>query len=366
LQRFYDTFVPGNWPLGCVVMTTLMAASFLLWVAGPAVNSASEVRAGAIGLGVIAAVWACAAVTINLVWGTDGIPLALTACFAAFPGGIVPAVAVAHGFTTTSVTLFLLTHGALAWCFVTRFGREVDLVGLSRRDATAKDRTGAEWLNAPRSSPFRALVWKQMRQGVPVAIAGAGGALCVTAVALAGDRDFDRSLADLSQALAGIGAATMGSFMLLGCCAGLLAGAGSVVTELEPRLGTFWRSRPISIDLWYWTALLSGLGLLLLVFGIPSFAGAQLVLSLSKVQLPIDPIVLLVASYVAGAFAAAIVRNAVYASVLGLGVLGVVLARFVPPFASFHEHVDPAVLVVSALLATLAWLAVRTDRALLR
>ncbi len=39
----------------------------------------------------------------------------------------------------------------------------------------------------------------------------------------------------------------------IGLLVALVVGIGMILTDVSPPLNTFWRSRPINPDLWFWT-----------------------------------------------------------------------------------------------------------------
>lgn len=359
LNSYRSAIEMGHWAPSCLVLSILLSSSLILWIAAPAVNSESEVRAGAIGLVVIVALWT--AFSGLLYWTARGVE-ELAPVVAALPGGIRPDLGISRVERGYLLGAFLLTHVPLAWWYISRFGQASDPVGLSPRDASKATTATIEWLGPPMRSPIYALGWKQLRQGVPVALAGAACAVAVTIVVLSNSNPGSGGLTEREQLLYSWGYAAEISFMILGVCAGLVGGAGAVTTELEPRLFTFWRSRPVSPDLWFWTTFLSGLALQLIVFGVPVLFAAKVLVGLSGSQHSGVYLPILAASYVAGAFTAAIVRHAVYASFIGIGVFSAVVALpHVEWFSLPEPFHGPAILVASAMLAALAWLAVRND-----
>ena len=49
----------------------------------------------------------------------------------------------------------------------------------------------------------------------------------------------------------------------------LIIAVGTVCRDLEPRLKSFWQSRPIPITHWFWKKYLTGLGIVFLAFIVP-------------------------------------------------------------------------------------------------
>src|SRR5437764_15316021 len=52
----------------------------------------------------------------------------------------------------------------------------------------------------------------------------------------------------------------------------LLIGVGTFAPDLEPRVNTFWRSRPISASAWFWSKYMIGAGAMILTLGLPALA----------------------------------------------------------------------------------------------
>lgn len=382
LDSLRGLFETGGWFFSALLIGGAVSASLILWMAAPAVNSKSEVRAGAIGLIVVVASWTlfawglylCASYDTGSVNVRTLAPIAkqVTAYIAAMlPGGIWVALISLDGLAGQSYLLFpyLATHVPLAWWYITRFGRTGDRERARLNDAAPLVAPAPAWLPPARRSPLTALLWKHARECAPIVFAGAIGAVCIaiTMVCLEYQNDKAMPLLELTSGSVLVG------FMTLGCCAGLVCGAGVLTSELEPRLYTFWRTRPISIDLWFAIAFLGGLALLLVVFGVPIAIAYQLAIPEdSSFEPPLSLILaILVLSYVSGAFTASFVRNAVYASLLGLGVMAFAFAGVMYAVARVADNLldisNPdawlgvATLAVSALLGVAAWVCVRND-----
>lgn len=372
LRHLYET---GGWFLTALLIGVLFSVSLMLWMAAPAVNSKSEVRAGAIGLIVVVMWWTLLAWGVYLVnrgMAPSSNQWVVIAHIAAMlPGGIWVALISLDGLAGQSYLLFpyLATHIPLAWWYITRFGHTGDRERARLNDAAPLVAPTPVWLGPARRSPLTALLWKHARECAPIVLAGAIGAggLAVTMACLQYTNRHDAI--DLLELTSG---SVLVGFMTLGCCAGLVCGAGVLTSELEPRLYTFWRTRPIPIDLWFAIAFLGGLALLVVVFGVPIAIAYQFAVpEVGHEEPPLSLILaILVLSYVSGAFTASFVRNAVYASLLGLGVMA---ATFAGGSYALMRVVDGgridisagwlsvATLAVSALLGVAAWVCVRND-----
>jgi len=120
-----------------------------------------------------------------------------------------------------------------------------------------------EWLSPPRSSPFTAIVWKQIRESAPLVLVGLVGVVGIGAVFIIGDPAFYiRRLDQLTMLLAGI-------IVSIGFLVALIVGIGVCLYDVEPRLSTFWRSRPINPNTWFWSKYLTGLFVLLAALYVP-------------------------------------------------------------------------------------------------
>jgi hypothetical protein len=126
----------------------------------------------------------------------------------------------------------------------------------------------------------------------------------------------------------------LGSFfagMYFGAITSLVVGIGVFLRDLEPRLHTFWRSRPISPDAWFWTKFITGLAVVLVAFQLPMLLVPAMVpveqLS-GDFETPRDilraqgiSLVVFVSVYTAAVAATCLVRHAVYAAVLSIAAL---------------------------------------------
>jgi hypothetical protein len=156
------------------------------------------------------------------------------------------------------LALNLLLLIALGWCFVCCYGRRgVEVVWSSK--IRMSWRLPAILSRLPIRWPGRltALLWLDLRQAVPLCLAGLGFACLLTAwVILFGQGYYS----DLLQRVAG---QLPGSTWIVAVIWGAVVGSGVFASELEPRLEQFWRSRPISPSAWFWVKFLGGLAAVL-------------------------------------------------------------------------------------------------------
>ena len=136
----------------------------------------------------------------------------------------------------------------------------------------------------------------------------------------------------------------------LGCVLALLIGVGSCVSELQPDLHTFWRSRPISPGSWFWFKYIGGAIALIGLFDVPCMllTWSGTVRAASPGFAAVFPMLLHLLCYSLAVFAACSVRHSSYSTVLAVGALLVIivpeLADFrVPRFLSFFALWSDAV-----------------------
>jgi ABC-type transport system involved in multi-copper enzyme maturation permease subunit len=152
----------------------------------------------------------------------------------------------------------LLVLAALGWWFARRYG--------SRPLAAPKN--GPHWLSLRLPSilphfPIRwpgriaALLWLDLRQALPMCVAGLALACLLAAVNAVGDQGFDSLL---PQRIAG---QLPGGTWIVAILWGAVVGSGVFASEFEPRLEQFWRSRPISASTWFWVKFFAGLAAVL-------------------------------------------------------------------------------------------------------
>jgi hypothetical protein len=109
----------------------------------------------------------------------------------------------------------------------------------------------------PISWPGRvvALIWLDLRQAMPMCLAGLGLAVLFTVFTL-----LLEPRTGSGSSLAGAAAGLLGaSTWYVAILWGAVIGSGIFAGELGPKLGQFWRSRPISTSAWYWVKFVSGL-----------------------------------------------------------------------------------------------------------
>jgi hypothetical protein len=162
----------------------------------------------------------------------------------------------------------------------------------------------------------------------------------------------------------------LGACAYMGAFVALVIGIGAFLNDSNRDINTFWRSRPISPHLWFWTKFATGLTIILATYVLPMWVVAMLAaspegqLDLTEAQsLQIYALAGFSAIYASAVATTCLVRQPIYAAVLSITLLYVVS---VPWLLIWDEPLtDSEVAVIfssSAVVATLlAWLSVRYD-----
>ncbi len=154
----------------------------------------------------------------------------------------------------------LRSHLAVASRYVRRFGK-ISNVEIRSQQSAVRPPAEFDWLSAPRRSPLTAIAWKQSRESGPLVVAGLVGIVGLTLViAISNLKTIDPHR--FSQMLSAV------SFTL-GSAITLITGIGVCFYDVVPQVNTFWRSRPIDPDTWFWSKFVTGLAVLLLVLDLP-------------------------------------------------------------------------------------------------
>ncbi|RCS48309.1 hypothetical protein DTL42_13370 [Bremerella cremea] len=119
----------------------------------------------------------------------------------------------------------------------------------------------AVWSYVPIRLPSRllAMIWLELRQAFPLVIYGFLLCLLVTGVTV--------SMEDLDTAPFGDSFRSQfpHTVFFMGMIWSIVVAAGIYSSDLGEGLGTFWRSRPISPGMWFWTKYVVGLVMVLMV-----------------------------------------------------------------------------------------------------
>jgi ABC-type transport system involved in multi-copper enzyme maturation permease subunit len=381
--------ISGRWYVDCFIVLAPVALSVFAWSAAAGVNRRDEISAGAMAVAAVVG-WGLLLFLAFLVltrwfinidhpsyrdeWTWLGVLAYSTLPGGTFSGSTIsttanPPISLALTCITAAGTYSLL----LAW-YVYRFGKITNLEIRSRQSA-ARQSARTDWLSAPRRFPASAIIWKQVRESGPIAIAGIAVCAGVTLMAVI------ISLLDRHQSIPEtVGGAYPFMAVFFGTIVSLVAGIGICFGDMTPKVNEFWRSRPIQPDQWFWIKFVTGFLVVLASIYVP-------IGILAAIQIPVSqgwegadaaylPPMVQLAVFAAAVATTCLVRQAVYAYILSIAVvyLGTLsgMAIYLLPAWLRSENVnlfrDPSPLQTAFGLATsfaistfLAWLAVRYD-----
>ncbi len=368
---------PGGWFASTLCVAVLVIASLLIWVAASGVGRKDEISAGAFAVAAIslaAILVGAASHPLDRAWsGPEWVFTSFVSLAPAGYGLVLMGVSEREGLSTSesvwllgpAAVVVLVTHGLLIWRYLARFGQPT--VEFSYRDLVWKPPQERAWLGAPRRSPLTAIVWQQSRVTLPVAVVGTAAMLGLALLfwLLTGD----------ARRLRGLALNIMAMWCNTAILVSIVAGIGAFLDDLSPGLHTFWRSRPIHVDQWFWLKFLTALLVPLLVMCPIALATSALVLELDRdphfhlgpalvVRSPVIWAVLLpVFTFCAAVVAICLVRRPLYAAVF-TACVWVVMYLFVAtwklvPYTPAGVGAIGAVLSVGCALA--GWQALRHD-----
>ncbi len=249
-----------DWLLGIGLSGVLLVSSLLLWMAAAGVNRSDEIRAAAAGFLTMAAVWFGFVVFGYWAnkWELPGQEYGIV-MVAAAPGGLATAYRYIErwGSALPFIISAILSHaGLLAW-YLRRFGRKA--VRPARTLGGQVKATKSDWLAPPRRSQLTAIIWKQVHETGPLALMAAAAILVMTSLAfwMNSVNTFQNSFSEILASL------TLG----VGFLVTVVTGQGVFLEDLKPKVGIFWRSRPINTTQWFFVKFFTGLTVLVLTFG---------------------------------------------------------------------------------------------------
>jgi ABC-type transport system involved in multi-copper enzyme maturation permease subunit len=372
LDGLMIAFVRGAWgsPIGLWVGLTITifgSVSLFLWVAAFGVNQSDEIRAGALGGLVSASVWAIyymlAWFMFNLRYDALNLPF-MQLIAAAAPGGcmFVESRDYTDWWATFGPRLIvaILVHTALAYWFVTRYGRSGGRV--KPADSSLVADNSRVWLAPPRKSPFRALCWKQLRESAPLGLMG--GAL-IGVLALVVFTRMGTKSDEFLQFLAIF-------WIFVANFIAIVAGIGAFLEETQPGLNGFWRSRPIKLGRYFAMKYAGGLTITVVTLGVIPLviAAAIIAFTQAEFQLPNDwnellPIITLlpIGLYTAAVAAILLVRQPVYAAIIAIAaaILTAWPSAWVAKQSGSSYFATMLVIVTIAAVLILAYHAFRND-----
>jgi hypothetical protein len=374
-DMYRSSWLLESWYGARAVGGSLAAISILIWVAAAGVNRSDEVRAAAVGLLVVVGTWAVLTYLGYVVGAGGRLPpwwYVLTAGAAGGPALSQPgAVAVASAESIGPLAALwpfavvaLCSHTMLGAWYIARFGRIAAGRPMSPKSSPVVDKA---WLAPPRRGPLSAMIWQQARMSAPLAIALAG-AILFAAVIFACYADLQDERHEAVQVLF---VSSCAAWAATGFFAAIPAGVAVFLEDLQPRMHSFWRSRPVSIDDWFVVKFLTGLLLPMLILPLPVLVTFVVFLASGE---PLPPdfdgmlaagvgfLIAHVALFCTSVLMIILVRQAAYAAILAVAAAGLFLAGvyFIAPGAS---ETTVAVAAVAATLAVtaLAWVALRKD-----
>lgn len=351
-----------------------ISVSIFIWTVAAGARRSDEISAGATALLTMVGWWVGLLVigTLWIPWGApvqndSEIQWLLNLGIATAPVGFIVANIDPSNLYVREVLLISFgMHALLVACFVGRFhNNPVNLAARSPR-YVPRAFNRRDWLRPPFASPRIAVVWKQARESGPLALAGLGGILGVFAIAAISiwfdQRELGpRLIRQLVEAYAGVSVA-------LGVFIALVAGVGVALNDSGAKANAFWRSRPIDPDLWYWTKFFTGLTVLLAALYGPMLLLAAMLLpqgllGLWHADAPFFFPPLHVALFATSLALTCILRQAIYAAVLSIGV---VYLGMLPTMLMWRGEPPPlaaaiSLFVIAAVMALVGWLAMRND-----
>jgi ABC-type transport system involved in multi-copper enzyme maturation permease subunit len=367
---FFHLWGIEGWCASRLAGSILAALSLLVWVVASGVNRRDEIRAGAIGVLVMVSAWFLVSYVAQ--WEDPASRLGpwsqVTAVAAPAGPALVGGFHLVYDAQTGrhpmvpgwSLALAAsASHAGLVLWFLLRFGRTPGVSRGSRRAALTTEPQTMR-LAPPRRSRLTAVLWKQMRETGPFVVLGFAAIVGSTTLIfqLSEHPQPGREFGDLLLVMC----AYLGFFIVI------VAGIGVMLDDLKPGLHTFWRSRPINPDLWFWVKFLTGLTITAISLGIPLLL-VRWFSTQSFWQRNHDPLIIILAlflsTYCFAVAAMALVRRPLYAAIFASGLLGACFATFKYLLPKSFEFDAVAVfvmaMVLSAIATLTAWLAVRYD-----
>lgn len=257
------------------LVATLSTLTVFLWACLSGVGAASEIAAGVRAVAVLFLAFVVLILTYagtdQPVWNTPGPAgwLAILELLTERRTGHIESIR----FTRDACLVQLAVMSVLAFFWLWRYSRLLVAAGSTRLTPAlpVPDRGRGSWANRllradrsavtgsrsvqvpaeprlrPRRSTSTALMWKQVRELVPtglVALLLFAGLLVFSMLVAAGG-SWLRVLAE--------------GFLMLGWAMGLLMGTAAFLSNVDPKLADFWRSRPVRTSSCFWVQYLSAL-----------------------------------------------------------------------------------------------------------
>ena len=251
----------NHWLLGIGLSGVLLVSSLLLWMVAAGVNRSDEIRAGALGFLTIAVIWFCL-ISLAVRAEKSDLPSLEQGTFlvmATAPGGpgFIGAFQEMIGSPVPLINIAVLGHaGLLAW-YLRRFGRKA--VRPARTLGGRVKATKSDWLAPPRRSQLTAIIWKQVHETGPLALMAAAAVLVMASLAfwLNKENAIQNSFTEI----------LVGITVFVGFLVTVVTGQGVFLEDVKPKVGIFWRSRPVNSTHWFFVKFFTGLTVLVVTFG---------------------------------------------------------------------------------------------------
>jgi hypothetical protein len=364
------------WLLGSTTIGVSAAATIFIWTLAWGVSQKTEVRAGIVALSTGLIFWSSFVAAAELIgyWISSAVgKLAVTTTAGTLPGGLPVSLGLALTGTGEGTRLAIIAtivaaafYLILVASFIRRFGVTKPVYAWSK-SAAQSSTTRCDWLPQPFRSPMRAMIWKQCRESGPIVLFGV---LTVLAIFIGYLMVFSGSYwstnrSQLAELLISI---TIPVGFVLALCVGIR----NFDQDMSEKINEFWRSRPVRVDIWFWSKYLTGLAFLTVALSLPIVIAVSYAYSSEETTRPFltNAFALMIVSFQLAIYAAAsatiiVIRQPIYAAILGVGALLIGIAGVAVISETEFVHLERAIYViefVTALLATLvAWLAIRYD-----
>jgi hypothetical protein len=328
-QVFPSQFRGGNWFVATSLSTMAVAASIYVWTAAAGLYRADEVAAAAKAALVMFGWWGVlllGGMQLPAEWFEGAGRKLVAAIMMASPGGALVHFdahsAAAWAGSSFPLWFGFVAHLGIAGWFVYSYGRLAKTRPSWRIGGIdAEDLVG--WLRPPGKSQLATIAWKQARESAPVVIVGLGAALLIAILIVAVDlEEFSIPVG----ALAEFSAVMVGAFSIF---ITLVVGVGVSHTDSSARIESFWQSRPINPDAWFWTKIWTGFAVLVVCLLVPAYSFAALAHLAGKSKLweefwglaVFSYIGINVALYFTAVATTRLVRHPIYGAILAIAVL---------------------------------------------
>jgi hypothetical protein len=256
-----DLWVAAFVAIGC-------ATSLTLWISAIAIDQPNQTRAGLVALFVLVSWFGITLLLTNVQRRPDWPPWLIRSILYVGPGGwweisTVPIKRPSSGLLVAQI----VANAVLLSLAVMNYGGH-------RKPAQPGGRVRASGRSARLvrlRSPALALCWLQIRELAPIAFAGLllSAIWWVCQILLFRTDPLSPTVLtrNMTVATVGIGLLWMG-----------IVAVAIFVPNLQPKLETFWRSRPLNVSFWFWSKALFGLVASVVRLNLPTllmFAGSD-------------------------------------------------------------------------------------------